>query len=204
MKMKKIIMMMSLLFAVHIISSKDTNSQVLNPGDGIRVIFFNITEEISGDYFIQQNGAIQLPYLGLIPTAGRDFQDIKTNVMNKYDSLYRDPELTIQPLFRINILGEVRNPGYYVVTDVEKLSGIIALAGGETADADLDDIYLVRNNEEIEVGANGVFNIDGRDLQLESGDRIYVPRRWWVGARNTAVIVSGLAVLVTIVSLFVK
>jgi protein involved in polysaccharide export with SLBB domain len=202
--MKKFIMMISLLLAVHILSSKDTNAQVLNPGDGIRVIFFNITEEISGDYFIQQNGAIQLPYLGLIPTAGKDFQDIKADVMNKYDSLYRDPELTIQPLFKINILGEVRNPGYYVVTDVEKLSGIIALAGGETADADLDDIYLVRNNQEIEVGSNGVFNIDGQDLELESGDRIYVPRRWWVGARNTAVIVSGLAVLVTIVSLFVK
>lgn len=199
--MKKIIIFISLFLLTGIQPGK---AQVLNPGDGIRVTFFNISEEISGDYFIQQNETIQLPYLGIISTGKRDFQEIHNEVMLKYDSLYRDPELTVQPLFRINILGEVRTPGYYIVTDVEKLSGIIALAGGETADADLDDVYLVRGGEEIELGSNAIYDADGKNLEIESGDRIYVPRRWWVGARNTAVIVSGLAVLVTIVSLFVK
>ena len=34
--------------------------QILKPGDGIRINFYNIQEPIKGDYFIQENGKIQL------------------------------------------------------------------------------------------------------------------------------------------------
>jgi protein involved in polysaccharide export with SLBB domain len=201
--MKKLLLVTVIIAISRIVSGAEGSALILNPGDGIRILIYNIPEKVSGDYFIQQDGNIQLPYLGIIPTSNRDYKEIKEEVVQKYDSLYRAPELTVQPLLKINILGEVKNPGFYVVTDVEKLSGLIALAGGETADADLDGIYLVRDNQEIEVGSES-YSAYGKDINLESGDRFYVPRRWWVGARNSAIIISVLTLTVMIISLFVK
>jgi protein involved in polysaccharide export with SLBB domain len=180
--------------------------QQLNPGDGVRIIFYNIPEKISGDYHIQLDGKIQLPFIGLVDSRERDFQDMKSEIEHKYDSLYKDPELTIQPLMRINILGEVRQPGFYYLTGFEKLSGLIAIAGGETADADIDGIYIIRNDTEFEIDSEELLADGGTvgDIGIQSGDRIFVPRQWWVGARNAAVIISGVAVIVTIVSLFVR
>jgi protein involved in polysaccharide export with SLBB domain len=181
-------------------------AQKLHPGDGVRVIFYNVAETITGDYFIQLDGKLQMPYIGLLQGEGREFEEIRTEVVSKYDSLYKNPEITIQPLLRINILGEVRQPGFYYLTGVEKLSGLIAMAGGETSDADVDGIYIIRNEQEMEIDSEELLADGGtvRDIGLQSGDRIFVPRQWWVGARNAAVIISGVAVLVTIVSLFVR
>jgi protein involved in polysaccharide export with SLBB domain len=198
--------MKKVLLSFFILSSINIFSQVLNPGDGVRIIFYNIPESISGDYHIQMDGRIQMPFIGLIDTKERDFELIKNEIAFKYDSLYRNPELTIQPLLRINILGEVRQPGFYYLTGVEKLSGLMALAGGETSDADVDDIYIIRNDQELELDSEELLAGGSTvgDIGLQSGDRIFVPRQWWVGARNAAVIVSGVAVLVTLISLFVR
>ncbi len=130
--------------------------QKLNPGDGVRIIFLNITDIISGDYHIQVDGNLQLPFLGLLNTTNLEFPQIKKTIMQRYDSLYRNPELTVQPLFRINILGEVRTPGYYYVTDVEKMTGILALAGGVTGSAATDEIYIIRDNEEINLNVSEI------------------------------------------------
>ena len=124
-------------------------SQKLNPGDGVRITFLNITDEISGDYNIQQDGNIQLPFIGLVQTTNIDYKEIKKTIYKKYSELYKDPALTIQPLLKINILGEVRTPGYYYVTDIENMTGILALAGGVTGAAASGDIYIIRGNEEI-------------------------------------------------------
>ena len=58
-------------------------AQKLNPGDGVRITFLNITDEISGDYNIQQDGNIQLPFIGLVQTTNIDYKDIKKTIYNK-------------------------------------------------------------------------------------------------------------------------
>ncbi len=182
------------------------HAQYLNPGDGVRITFLNITDQISGDYYIQQDGKIQLPYIGLISTTQKPYPDIKNEIKTKYDSLYKNPELTIQPLYKINILGEVRSPGYYYVTDVEKMTGIFALAGGITSDADLDNVYIIRNDKEIELDAQRIIESGSTvgDIGLQSGDRIFVPKTWWANARSITIILSVVSALVTIAVLFLK
>lgn len=181
-------------------------SQILNPGDGVRIIFYNISDNISGDYYIQQNGFLQLPFIGNIDTRNRDFKFIKTQIVSKYDSLYKNPELTVQPLLRINILGEVRNPGYYYVTDVEKISGILALAGGVTGSAASREIYILRGEEEIELDVSELTakGNTAADFGLRSGDRIFVPRSFWADASQYAIIFSGIAVLSTVIALLIR
>lgn len=194
------------ILLIVVLSISGLYSQILNPGDGVRIIFYNISDNISGDYYIQQNGFLQLPFIGNIDTKNRDFKFIKTQIVSKYDSLYKNPELTVQPLLRINILGEVRNPGYYYVTDVEKISGILALAGGVTGSAASREIYILRGEEEIELDVSELTakGNTAADFGLRSGDRIFVPRSFWADASQYAIIFSGIAVLSTVIALLIR
>ena len=121
-------------------------------------------------------------------------------IFNKYAELYKNPALTIQPLYKINIMGEVRTPGYYYVTDVEKMTGILALAGGVTGSAATDDIYIIRNEKEILLNASELIEQGNTaaDFGLQSGDRIFIPRSFWADAGQYGIILSGLAVLTTL------
>jgi len=200
--MKKILII--LFFAY--LNTVNIDAQTLNPGDGVRITFLNITDQITGDYFIQQDGNIQLPFIGLVKTTGIDYSQIKKTIFTKYSDLYKDPALTIQPLLKINILGEVRTPGYYYVTDIEKMSGILALAGGVTGAAATDEIYIIRDGQEIELSKSEVIergNI-AADIGLKSGDRIFISRSFWADAGQYGLILSGLAVLATLLSIVLR
>ncbi len=178
----------------------------LTLGDGVRITLFNVTDPVTGDYFVQQNGKIQLPFIGLVSVLNRDFQSIQLEIISKYDSIYRDPEITVQPLYKISILGEVRSPGRYYVTGVEQLMDIIVLAGGETEDSNLNNIYLIRDEEKINIDATRIIKEGSKlgDFGLQSGDQIYVPRNWWVWLRNVSVLVSVALAITTITILASK
>jgi len=193
-----------ILFAtLSIFVSQNSNAQELNPGDGVRITFLDIKDEISGDYYILPNGFIQLPFIGIINTTGRDFKDVKNQIVFRYDSLYRDPHLTVYSVIRINVLGEVTNPGFYYITEIETFMSIIGMAGGTTGSADLESIYLVRNNQRINLDTETIIEegSSATDFGLQSGDQIYVPRTWWADARGFTIILSALALIVTVIAI---
>ena len=181
-------------------------SQQLNPGDGVRISFLDIKDIISGDYYVEPDGVISLPFIGAINTNDRDFKDVKSQIIFRYDSLYKSPKLTVHALFRINILGEIKNPGYYYVTEIEKFTGILALAGGTTGEADLGGVYIIRNSKEMDIDVENIIEQGGSaaDFGLKSGDQIYVPRTWWADARGFTIIISAAALIVTIVALVIR
>ncbi len=195
-----------ILFAIlGILISLNSYAQQINPGDGVRIAFLDIGDVITGDYYIQPNGLLNLPQIGIINTTNKDFKEIKSEIESRYDSLYKDPHLSANALFRINILGEVANPGFYYVSDSEKFTAILAFAGGPRETADLGDIVLIRDFEAIEIDVETIIQ-KGRnasDFGLQSGDQIYVPRRWW--ADNSGVvttIISIVALAITTYAVF--
>lgn len=178
--------------------------QQLKPGDGIRITFFNIEDSVKGNYYVQDNGMIHLPYLGLVNTREVNFSELRSNIISDYSEIYRNPEINIQPLLRINIFGEVQNPGVYYLTGFETLTDLITIAGGETSDSNIENISIIRNESKLNVDLNLFLNGKNilSNIGIESGDKIYVPRRWWVGARDASIVVSGVAVLVALAGLF--
>ena len=178
-------------------------AQELNLGDGVRISFLDIDDVITGDYYIQPNGLLHLPFIGVIKTSNLDFKEIKSKIEFRYDSLYKNPQLTVNALFRINVLGEVRNPGFYYVSDYEKFTAILAFAGGTTGSADLENIKLIRNFEEIHLDVETIIQegSSATDFGLQSGDQVFVPRTWWSDARGFTIILSALALIVTIIAI---
>jgi polysaccharide export outer membrane protein len=194
------------LFYVLVLVSSILNGQNLKPGDGIRISFFNIEDSVKGNYYVQDNGNLHLPYLGIINTSNSDLTQLRAKITAEYSKLYRNPEINIQPLFRINILGEVKNPGVYYLTGYETLTDLVTIAGGETSDSNIEDVVILRDDSKLKVDLEafleGSTNIT--DIGIESGDKVYVPRTWWVGARDASILVSGVAVIVAIAGLFTK
>ena len=179
------------------------SSQMLNLGDGVRLTFYNISDAESGDFYVQQDGHIQLPYIGLVQVLNREFDELQSEILLKYRDIYRNPELTVQPLFKINVLGEVYKPGNYFITGVENFSDLIALAGGEKPDADLGKVLMVREDERIDINAKEVLQNGQKleDIGLRSGDQIYVSRKKIIGLNNAAVLVSLAALVVTTIGI---
>jgi polysaccharide export outer membrane protein len=178
----------------------------LDPGDGVRITFYNISEDdVSGDFFIQQNGNLQLPYIGMIFTQNKDFSVIREEIDKKLDSLYTGVELIILPLYRISVLGEVRTPGVYYVSGVEKLLDVIALAGGETSDSDMSEIYVGRRDKEFVFDAEKLIEQESKieDFYLQSGDRVFVSRKWG-SSRSTAIMISAAGLIVAIAALVIN
>ena len=191
--------LLGILFAtLSIFLSLNSYAQQVNPADGIRISFLNVEDVITGDYYIQPNGLINLPYIGAIDTKNRDLKEIKEEIESRYASLYKDPHLSINALYRINILGEVTNPGFYYVSDYEKFTAILAFAGGTTGEADLQNIKLIRNNQQIDIDVETIIQegSTATDFGLQSGDQVFVPRNWWADNSVWVTIAISAAALV--------
>ena len=201
---RKIIPLFFLSAGLLLFSVRHASAQRLQLGDGVRLVFYNIEDSVSGDYFVMQDWTLQLPYVGQLDVRDQQFDMLRDSIIVAYKDIYREPELTVQPLFRINILGEVQKSGIYYVTGFERLTDLLAMAGGETREADLDEIYLVRENERIDINAKKILK-EGRTLQdfgLRSGDQVYVSHGGLVSFRNASLLISGVGVAATIVAIF--
>ncbi len=188
------------MFVLFVLLDFPVKAQTLNPGDGIRLIFYNISDSVSGDYFILEDGGVSLPYLGKIKAADRNIDSLKQEIYEKYSNLYRDPELTILPLIRVNVFGEVNKPGYYYVTGTDKLADVIAKASGPTPQADLGSITITRNGKELDVDGEKIIEKGNKldDIGLQSGDQIYVGRKWFSGPTQ-AIVIASLSTLTALV-----
>jgi len=180
-------------------------SQNLNPGDKIKLTVYNVSDVLSEEYFVQEDGTIHLPYIGAVNTKDNPSQKIRAEIRERYKVLYQELELHIQLLYKVNILGEVNNPGIYYVTGAERISDVLAIAGGETRDANLKKIILTRDNGSRTINAKKILQ-DGKqisDLHLQSGDKIYVKKKF-INTRSITVTISALALLLATYSTFYK
>jgi len=196
--------LVSFILITPFIFTGNSIAQKLIPGDGVRLIFLDITDAISGDYYVQPDGKLQLPFIGIVTTMDKEFLQLKNEIFAKYDSLYRNPELTILSLFKINILGEVFSPGYYYVTEDQRLTSILALAGGVTGSADLEDVSIIRGDTEISLDVETIMREGDTalDFGLRSGDQFYVPRSFWADPARFTWVFSAIATIVTVVAIF--
>jgi polysaccharide export outer membrane protein len=182
-----------------------TFAQEMRLGDGVRITIYNVDDAVSGDYYVMTDWTMQLPYIGQVDVRQRVFDAVREEIVGRYRAIYREPELAVQPLYRVSVLGEVREPGIYFVTGYERLTDLMAMAGGETLDADLDKLYLLREGEKIDIDAREILKQGETltDFGLRSGDQLYVSREGLVSYRNASLLISGAGVLATIAAIFI-
>lgn len=150
----------------------------MRPGDVLRIEVWG-RQELTGRFQVDELGNVNYPMLGAISTVGINVAELRDTLRTGLESLFADPFVTITPLFRLAVLGKVRDPGLYTVDPTLTVLDLVALAGGPSADGNLNGTRLLRGGEEIRVNLRRQ-SLRGQTLQemgVRSGDQIIVPRK---------------------------
>lgn len=147
----------------------------LGPGDIVRVTVWR-KPELSGEFTIAADGGIRHPLYQGVKVTGLPISEA-TRRLNTFLATYeQNPQILIEPLFRITVGGEVRSPNVYNLGRETTLSQAIALAGGPTERGALGRVRLVRTGSVVTVDLMDPGTPWTR-APVNSGDQILVPRR---------------------------
>lgn len=164
-------------------------SHLASIGDQVDIEFFTASgaevREITGSRWIDQNGQIYLPYIGLTTVTGRDSNGIREHLIQQFAAFYDSPVIEVTVRLRVNIAGSVRQPGHYFLEPTSTIVDALATAGGSGGEvdfaspggaADRSRIHLVRDGE-LEILDLRAQNITPPMFSrlVESGDWLYVP-----------------------------
>ena len=160
----------------------------LAPGDILRVVVWR-EPDLSGDFQVDQDGALVLPLLGKLQVTNRAWNIVKDDLMQDYLRDLRNPSIELTPFRNVYVLGEVNLPGRYNVhpTD-DNLAGAVSLASGVTPDGDVTNMRIVRDGVIILDGIAGEQRL--AELGIRSGDQLFIGRRGWLD-RNSTFIASA-------------
>jgi protein involved in polysaccharide export with SLBB domain len=170
----------------------DTGAITLRPGDLLRIQVWR-EPDLQGEFQVDVDGVVILPLIGEKLVTGIPVRRLREVLIEDYQVHLRNPSINITPLRRIHVLGAVRQPGMYPVDPTVTLADAVALAGGTVEGGDLRRIRIVRRGEIIRerVAAGETL----RQVDLRSGDQIYVERRPWIQRNGTTLI--GMAISAT-------
>ncbi|MFQ5705312.1 MAG: polysaccharide biosynthesis/export family protein [Gemmatimonadales bacterium] len=150
----------------------------LRPGDVLQINVWG-QESFSGKFQIDETGRFEYPMLGAIDTKDLSLAQLRDSIRTGLDVLFKNPFVTITPLFRIAVLGQVRDPGLLTVDPTLTVIDVVALAGGPTGSGNMKKIKLLRTGGESLVNFEDQ-TLRGRTLQevgIRSGDQVVVPRK---------------------------
>ena len=108
----------------------------------------------------------------------------------------------------VNVLGFVQRPGRYEVSRTIDLINLLALAGGATAEGQMDDVKITRATEvdgrvrmsELHINLEKVAKPTSDELRLLPGDIIQIDRSGWAGFKDAFTVIVGAAVITTAVA----
>lgn len=163
----------------------------LQPGDVISVQIWR-EPDLSGSFLVDEQGIVVLPLLGEKRVVDVPIRALREMLVEEYRVQLRNPSITITPLRRIHVLGEVTKPGLYEVDPTITLAAAVALAGGATQVGDLNRIRIIRGESMLmeRVGATAALTA----VDIRSGDQILVDRRSWFERNSTFLISVGLSI----------
>ncbi len=142
--------------------------------------------DLSRTVNVRPDGKISLPLIGDIQAAGLTTVQLQNQIVERLKTYYREtPQVSVivQQVnsYAIYLLGEIRNPGRYVVKTGTTFLQAITLAGGFTEFASTNRILLRRMNlqdsEEMSlvVSYRDIISGKQKNIFLKAGDTIIVP-----------------------------
>ncbi len=133
-------------------------------------------------YLVDEYGFIDFPVLGRLKALGKTTQELKEELKRDLLKYMKDPIINVRiQNFSISILGEVRSPGTYTVSN-ERINILqaISLAGDFTEYAVRDNVLIVR---EMDSGKKEYLKVDFTNKNILTSPYYYLKQ-------NDVIIVS--------------
>jgi polysaccharide export outer membrane protein len=166
-------------------------------------------------YIVNVSGKINFPVLGEIKVAELTTKEVTALIYQKLLKYLNEPTVIVQLVnFKISVLGEVTSPGSYNITNERiNLLEALALAGDLTIYGKRKTVTLIRENNGIRefipidltnkelfnspyyfLAQNDIIYVEGNKTRVNSSK---------VGP-NTAIIVSSLSILISLVAILAR
>ncbi len=151
---------------------------VLQPGDVVRIQVFGRAEH-NGEYPVDENYILLLPVIGELDVRNLTVPQLRARIREEYSRLYTQSFVSIIPLFRVAVLGEVVRPGLMSADPTMTVFDLLAMAGGLLPTGRSGDLRLIRdgNTYSLALNAQSLASATLRELGVRSGDQMIVPRK---------------------------
>lgn len=147
----------------------------LGPGDAVRIITFG-EDSLTGEFRVNDSGAIALPLVGAVRAAGTTPAELETRVATalRRSNMLRNPSVSVEVIaYRpIYVLGEVNKPGQYPYQPGMTIVTAAAVAGGFTYRAVDGYASVVRTS-----GGEAIEGKASRQAFVQPGDVITIFER---------------------------
>jgi polysaccharide export outer membrane protein len=153
-------------------------------------------------YLIEKDGTMELPMIGDVYAVGKTLRQLEDEIQEISISYFKDPVVKVNILnFDIDILGEVKNPKRYRITNPKiNILNAIATAGDITEIGNRKKVKVIRLIDK----DPRVFYLDLRDKNIASNtnfflqpnDVVYVPpstKRFYAFQNLPSVISLGIS-----------
>jgi polysaccharide export outer membrane protein len=153
-------------------------------------------QALTATFTVGAGRVLVLPGLGEVSLAGVLRSEAEAKLTADLRRYLREPVVHVHPLVRLAVIGQVRQPGYYVLAADALVSDAIMAAGGPLPTAKLAAARIERGPQRIWEGrALQQAIAQGRTLDqmsLRAGDQVSVPND--SGSRGAAAMRAALAV----------
>lgn len=143
-------------------------------------------EDLLREVLVRPDGRFSFPLVGDIDASNRSVEALRVEVAERLQRYIPDPVVTVTVKNilgnKIYLLGQVNNPGAFVVNPRVDVMQALSLAGGTTPFASLNDIVILRRDRD---GTQRAMKFEYKDIErgrnlaqnimLESGDIVIVP-----------------------------
>lgn len=169
----------------------------LQPGDHLLITVLSDDKNLSGEFEIAPDSTLRHPLYNRIKVAGLPLGLLKPRIATFLSTFQREPQLEVEPLFKVTVGGEVRTPNIYFLPPETTIADAVAHAGGLTDRAKLEDVTVIRD------GRSRSYDLStpsaSRAGTIDSGDQITVGR-----SRNLASEILPFAgIIISVVSLII-
>jgi polysaccharide biosynthesis/export protein len=156
----------------------------VQPGDVLGVSVWK-EESLQGEVLVRPDGGLSFPLVGDVAASGKSIQELTKEFTDRLEHYIPKPVVTIQVKTiggnRVYVVGKVTKAGEFTFSKPVDVMQALAMAGGTTEFAALNDIVILRRD-------NGLLKAirfrygdveHGKDLSqdvlLRSGDTVVVP-----------------------------
>lgn len=162
-------------------TAETSNPDIIRCGDVLTIRLTGVPDAEGGVYeeTVIDEGTISMPLLGSFKAAGKTLGKLKAEIEAAYRErkIYATPNVTVaqSPRF-INVLGEVRSPQRVVYTPDMTVLKAISACSGFTDYAQKRDVKISRGGKVYVFNAVDALKDPTKDIPLQAGDQIQVPR----------------------------
>jgi polysaccharide export outer membrane protein len=160
------------------------DAYMLQEGDVLSVSVWG-EEELNREVKVLPDGSISFPLVGNIPASGTTAPELEKAVAAGISNFVPDASVSVVVVEtlgnRVFLLGNVNEPGSYIMTSPLSVMQALSLAGGLGDFADENDILILRESPQGQTRLRVRYKdiLSGKDLetnhQLQAGDTVMVP-----------------------------